>query len=253
MAQRAVRLSDLQEKEYARALVNAGRATVVLIVGGLVWYFARFAGSHNGVAVLWVAALIITFAACIYAQSIYIAFRARQYPAVSVSCPYCDAATNFVDTPGEDWACEHCNRTVKYENGRMVPVQTVVCQFCHTEHRVAVNVDRFVCDRCNHPLDIRPNEREAAVAGRPDGQAKPGEKFDVLLVAVPRPRENEVAMKLQNLLFVNLREARQRMSGASHLNPLVVGTALEPLKAEAIRRQLQDLGATAMIRPTGQS
>ena len=77
--------------------------------------------------------------------------------------------------------------------------------------------------------------------------------YDVLLISVDRRHEIEVAMKLQNILVVNLPEARRLMASAGTATPLVVSHALPQRKAEAIRRQLQDVGATATLRPTNEA
>src|SRR5207249_9227823 len=63
--------------------------------------------------------------------------------------------------------------------------------------------------------------------------------FDVLLISVDRRHEIEVALKLQNLMVINLPEARRLMATASTTTPLVVSHGLAQRKAEAIRRQLQ--------------
>jgi hypothetical protein len=111
-----------------------------------------------------------------------------------------------------------------------------------------------VCDNCNRPLELATESRgrSATVVG---GAVETGavQQFDVLLISVDRRQENEVALKLQNLLVVNLPEARRLMATATNTAPLVVSHGLPQRKAETIRRQLQDLGATATLRPVNES
>jgi len=184
--------------------------------------------------------------------AIYEGVHVRKKPAVAVECPYCDKINTFEGQPSESYDCEHCSRTVHYENGVPVEVRTVTCPFCQTEHRVATNVHRYVCDQCNRPLEVAPPAPGGkTVAAQAPGVELPG-AFDVLLIAADRRHEIEVAMKLQNILVVNLAEARRLMASASAATPVVVSQALPQRKAEAIRRQLQDVGATATLRPVGE-
>lgn len=49
-------------------------------------------------------------------------------------------------------------------------------------------------------------------------------------------------------MVINLNDARKAIATASSQTPLTVGHDLPQRKAEAIRRQLQELGATSTIR-----
>lgn len=244
---------------YRYALLHHLDTVVVgltaMIFFAIVTYVLNFWGSDlNDVARMFTSACVgggaVVSVAGVYRHSLL-----RNLERIPVPCPYCGVENILAEAPSEDFDCEHCNRTVHFQDGLPIPVRNVVCDYCHTSHRVGVNIYTYVCDRCNRPLRLRPDPKYNAAAERvrevvPADRDDLLQNFDVLLVAFDRRRENDVAFKLQNLLFTDLREARRLLKTASTRTPLVVGLDLPPRKAEVIRRSLQDLGATASLRPT---
>ncbi len=166
------------------------------------------------------------------------------------TCPYCDKENTFFQSPTQDWDCDYCHRSVKYEDGYMVPVTIVLCTACRAEHRVPVNVKRYLCDQCNRPLNITGDLRGGTAVIEVEDQMF--QNFDVLLVAYDRRLENELAFKIQNLLVVNMIEARRMIGTINTQTPLIVGYNLPERKADAVRRDLQQVGGTARLRPTKQ-
>jgi len=72
----------------------------------------------------------------------------------------------------------------------------------------------------------------------------------VLLISYDRRHETATAMKIQNIMTVNLIDARKILQTASEKAPIPIAWG-EPLrKAEALRRQFEDLGATVSVRPS---
>jgi transposase-like protein len=252
MAKSATRLSDVLEQEWSNAVVLAARGIGILIVGALILYFAGFITGN--VALIMISYILggVGLAAgvlmCLWAVKRSV--EAKQTPTVSFPCPYCGAPNMFLETPTEDFTCESCDRQVYFEDGQPVPVRQIICPACRAEHRVAISVQRFVCDSCNRTLSLVPN-RPPTILTSEDTEAADGLRhFDVMLVAYDHRKENEVAFKIQNLLVVNMNEARRLMHTASSSAPLIVAENEPQIKAESIRRQLQELGATATLRPT---
>lgn len=166
------------------------------------------------------------------------------------TCPFCDKENVFFQQPTKDWDCDFCHRTARYEDGVMVPVTYVICTACRAEHRVPVNVKRYLCDQCNRPLNISGDLRGGTAIIEVEDQLF--QNFDVLLVAYDRRLENELAFKIQNLLVVNMIEARRMINNINNQTPLIVGYNLPERKADAIRRDLQQVGGTARLRPSKQ-
>ncbi len=260
MAKSAVRYSDVLETEWSQAVTMAVRGIGIIIVSAIILYFARIMPAEPvGLVILgWImyilggVGLAVGVVFCVLAAKRGV--EARKMPTVAFPCPYCGAQNTFLETPTTDFTCENCDRQVYIEIGEPVPVRTIVCQACRAEHKVAVTVQRYVCDRCNRPLRIVAEKTDllkvSAAAERSEQEEALLHNYDVLLVAVDKRRENELAFKLQNLLVVNLNEARRLMHTVSSTTPLVVAANVPERKAEAIRRQLQELGATATQRPT---
>lgn len=255
MAKQETKLSEILENEWVESIVSATNGIIIVAVAGLFWYLVKFRLTENlrifgyifcGIALF--LGLLILFLA---GRRSYIVSK---IPRVAFRCPYCDADNFFTEPPTEDFDCDHCHRTVHFRNGAPLPVRTIVCPFCRTQHRVSEEVERFVCDRCNRLLKIggeaeTPGRRAVGTASVDEHDALM-QNYDVLVVAIDRRRENEIAFKLQNLMVVNLPEARRLIGTISQKTPLIVGHNLPQRKADAIRRQLQDLGATATLRST---
>ncbi len=255
MAKISVRLSDKQEGQWVQSISLAGAGIALALVSGVLIYFAKF-----WVEVEWLQTLqrlvgVVGLIAGLTLVGVALqrGLTARSTPRIAFPCPYCGADNLLLAAPTEDFDCEHCSRTVHFQDGQPVPVRTIVCQFCHTEHRVAASVQRYVCERCNRLLQIGTDPtRKVDVVGTAamDSNENLLQNYDVLLVAIDKRQENDVAFKIQNLLVTNLPEARRLMQTASQKTPLVVAMDVSQRKAEAVKRQLQELGATATMRPT---
>jgi len=253
MAKRVLKISEILETEWVESIVTATNGIIILVVAGLFYYLVpfrlapqlRLAGHIIGAVALVIGVVILALAA-------HRSWAVRQIPHVGFFCPYCDMENQLVSTPTEDFDCDFCHRTIHFQKGVPVPVRTIVCPFCRTEHRVATTVERYVCDRCNRLLKVPagPGNRAAVGATSSNEQDALLQNYDVLLVAYDKRRENDLAFKLQNLMVVNLPEARRLLSTASTKTPLIVSHNLSQRKAEAVRRQLQELGATASLRST---
>lgn len=256
MAKSNSKLSEVLEAEWVDAIVTAWNGLAIILVGALLLYFMKFrlppplqlAGRLICVFILLIGIFILILA-------MYRSNMARKLPTVPFRCPYCEATNLFLSKPTDDFECDSCHRTVHFAFGEPVPVRTVICRFCRTEHRVAMTVQRYVCDRCNRLLDVGADPTtKVSVVGTAavDNTEAMLQNYDVVLVAIDRRRENELAFKLQNLLVLNLVEARKQMLSASGRSPLVVAHDVPHGKAEAVRRQLQELGATASLRAVSQ-
>lgn len=251
MAKRVLKISEILENEWVESIVTATNGLIILAVAGLFYYLVQFRlAPPLRLAGHVIGAVAIVLGIVILALAAHRSWAVRQIPHVGFFCPYCDMENHLVSTPTEDFDCDFCHRTIHFQNGTPVPVRTIVCPFCRTEHRVATTVERYVCDRCNRLLKVTAGSGNRAAVGADTSNEQDAllQNYDVLLVAYDRRRENDLAFKLQNLMVVNLREARQLLGTVSTKTPLIVCHSLSQRKAEAVRRQLQELGATASLR-----
>jgi transposase-like protein len=253
MQKTVTRRSDVLEYEWSQSIGLAGGGILLVILAGLLIYFAGFVTTN--VAVIWllylVGAIVLLAGAGMCLVAIKRSAFAPRIPMIPVTCPYCGGQTMFLAEPTEDYTCDHCDRQVHYENGVLVNVRHIVCPACRAEHTVSINIERYVCDRCNRTLQISPDKPiTLATTQDAEGQEAGARHYDVMLVSYDHRRENEVAFKIQNLLVVNMKEARRLIQTATSGAPLIVAQNEPELKAESIRRQLQELGATATLRPT---
>jgi len=251
MAKNATRISDVKVKEWTDSIGTGLIGLGVMLAAGLLMYSVKFWIPPGGLALATriLMGVGVLGGAGILGTAIYRSVEANKAPGVPYPCPYCDSINMFTETPVGDFDCEACDRTVHFEHGAPIPVRTIICQACRTEHRVAINVQRYVCDRCNRPLRLAADPTQKLATATDDLDALLM-NYDVLLLAHDRRQENELAMKLQNLMVVNLKESRRMMLAATSAKPLVVSSNQPQRKAEAIRRSLQELGATVTIRPS---
>jgi ribosomal protein L7/L12 len=290
MLKSAARRSDVLEREWSQSIGLLGGGILLIVLAGVVFYFTYMGhfviprtantvaqpGTYNTVndpryfthqsnvafadflaqhaALLWLldllgmVMLVSGLGLCLTAAKRGI--FAPRMPTIPFLCPYCDGETMLLAEPTTDFTCDHCDRQIHFENGVLVPVRHIVCPACRAEHRVAINVQRFVCDRCNRALQISADKPITLAPTTQEGSDGEARNFDVLLVAYDHRQESTVAFKVQNLLVVNMKEARRLLHTASSSAPLIVAQNEPELKAESIRRQLQELGATATLRPT---
>lgn len=251
MAKAARKIADIQESVWIFVIKTILSAIGIMLIAGTLAFFLKFFLSGNPLSIangLLAVAGIVAFG--IVFVALYKGYKTQKLTGVRVSCPYCLLPTDFEVAPTTDFDCENCHRTVHYINGEMAPVKTLVCKYCKSEHIVAVHIETYTCDKCNRVLEVNPSATKRKTSdfeGEAEGLFL---NYDVLLIAVDRRKETEVAMKLQNLLVTNLPEARRLMNSASTSTPVIVLFNQPQRKAEAVRRQLQELGATATIRPT---
>jgi ribosomal protein L37AE/L43A len=249
MAKNITSLNDLRETEWTGAIgsivTGLGIAAGALILGWLLGYFGL---GSSALLSGRVAAGMATLAGLVIAGAGLVRWhKARHAATVTFLCPYCDRDNLLTEPPTVDFDCEHCSRTIHFLDGRPVEVRVVTCQACRTPHRVAVTAAYFVCDRCNRSIALASGPPTTSAV---TDQEEVTQDFDVLLVAFDRRRENELVFKLQNLLVVNMVEARRHLHSASSQTPLVVAMGQPRRKAEMLRRTLQELGATVIMRPT---
>lgn len=238
MAKSAPARSELLEREYEIGVSILIRAAIVLTVSLIVlWIFNSIVPQP----VMTVAGGIgLCIAVILAAMGGWRMYKARSVPAGTVYCPYCNYPMELLATPTEGFDCEGCHRHVEYENGVMVPIRTVACIYCKTVHKLSVKVTHYTCDRCHRALRLG-DARDPRIAAEEAAM----QNYDVVLTEVGRQR-NEVAMALESILICNLVEARRQMENL----PLTIMRNVPERKADAVRRRLRDLGATAIIRPT---
>ena len=240
MAQTTNSRSDLLERAYEIAVRLAIRGVAILVVSAVLLWILKLVNLYQ----LWpVAALGMAAGVVIMSVGWFRANRARQRPSLPVYCTYCEHQMMFLAQPTEDYTCEGCHRRVQYENGLPVPVRDLTCPICRASHKVSVKAIRFTCDKCNRGLTLTdPNDPKSIVAEASDMM----QNYDVILTQVGR-NPVDVALALQDILVCNLPDARRQMEGL----PLTLVRNVPERKADAIRRRIRELGATVVIRPTG--
>jgi len=242
MAQRSISKSEVLERVGERTFTQVIFATILFLGLLLAVYLCSFVDKFSTRVTLQILLGAGALAAFVWAIMAFLRVQqARTSPYVTQNCPYCDFPMQFQEQPVDDYDCEGCHRRVYYENGRPVEIKKITCAFCKTVHKVSAKARTFTCDRCNRMLQLTDKPGATPVPDRSDLLMN----YDVLLTDVGR-QKNEVAMALQSILVCNLPEARRQMEKL----PLTVMRNVPERKADAVRRRLRELGATAIVKPT---
>ncbi len=231
--------SDVLESGYADAGTLLVRAVVLAVISMIALWLFRLANqpamevlSGFGIG----AGFII---ACVAGKRVK---DARSVKTARVECPFCGADNGVVGDLTDDFHCEKCDRVLQVEDGKLVPIRSIVCTVCKAEHKVSVKATAYTCDNCGRTLRLTdPNNPTAVVAENSDVLRN----YDVLLTGIGR-QEAEVAMALQSILVCNLPDARKEMQTL----PLTILRNVPDRKADALRRRFRELGAEIRVVPT---
>ncbi|MCW3055155.1 MAG: hypothetical protein JWN14_4325 [Chthonomonadales bacterium] len=250
MTQKTTSVTEVREVTWTESVGTAllGGALILLAIVG--FYFTKFASPRGMQIAAQLGCTLGLFAGGgILGLAIQRMLGAKKVKGVPFVCPYCETTAEYTALPTEDFDCEHCHRTVHFQNGEPIPVRTIICQACKTEHRVPSNLGRYVCDKCNRPLKLVA-DKQVAVASNEAADAML-QNYNVELLGIDKRQENDIIAKIQSLMMLTLPEARRLVDAASPSAPLIVAYDLPQRKADAVRRSLQELGATAAIKSTG--
>ena len=249
MTQKTTSVTEVREVTWTESVGTAlvGGALMLLSIAG--FYFTKFASPPNmQMAARLGCALGLFAGGGILGLAIQRMLEAKKVTGVPFACPYCETISEYTALPTEDFDCEHCHRTVHFQNGAPIPVRTIICQACKTEHRVPSNLERYVCDKCNRPLKVVA-DKQVAVASNEAADAML-QNYNVELLGIDKRQENDIVAKIQSMMMLTLPEARRLVDAASPGAPLIVAYDLPQRKADAVRRSLQELGGTAAIKST---
>ena len=253
MAKTATTRSQVLEQETEAGVTIAIPAVLALLLALFaLWMGKLIDGGHYApgsvqVTYLRPLATLVVFAGIIgavilAARAIWIVKGAHDQPVVKITCPYCDAENEFLVGPTLSYDCESCSRRVHYEDGKPVPVVEVTCTYCKALHKISSKATQNTCDQCNRSLRLGDPKNPGGIVTE---QSDVLSNYDVKLTDVGR-NKTEVAMALQSILVCNLPEARRQMENL----PLTIARNVPERKADAFRRKMRELGATAVVTIT---
>lgn len=250
MAEKTTSVSEVREVTWTESIGTALLGIALMLVAIVGFYFTKYISPPSmQLAAKIGCAIGLVAGGAILGIAINRSIGAKQAKGVPFPCPYCDVVSEYVAKPVADFDCEHCHRTVHFKDGEPIPVRTIICQACKTEHRVPNNLQRYVCDKCNRPLKLAADQKIATASNEAADAML--QNYNVELLGAEKRQEGELIAKIQSLMMLTLPEARRLVEAASPSAPLIVAYDLPQRKADAVRRSLQELGGTAAIKPTG--
>lgn len=252
MTQKTTSVTQVREVTWIESSGTALVGITIMLVAAACIYFTKYLSPPSlQLGARLACAVGLLAGGAILGLAIQRILEAKKVKGFPFACPYCETVSEYVEKPTEDFDCEHCNRTVHFENGEPIPVRTIICQACKSEHRVPANLTRYVCDKCNRPLKLAVDPNQKVAAASNEAADAMLQNYNVVLLGIDKRKESELTYKVQSLLMLTLPDARRLVDSASPNAPLIVAHDLTQRKADAVRRSLQELGATAAIRPTG--
>lgn len=240
-------LSDLQEVEWTQSVGTIVTGLSLVVGSALLLYFSKFWLSDSPLMMARaLMSLALVVGVGVTGLGAFRFIKARSVSSVAYPCPYCNAECRLANAPTDNFVCEGCSRTVHFLDGEPVEVVEVTCSACRSAHKVCISASRYICDKCNRPVNLPFLKDDHSEQEFDQGGLT--QNYDVLLFGYDHRKENELAFKLQNVMMVNLAETKRLLHAVTPESPLVVGNLLAERKADSIKRQLQELGATVSTR-----
>jgi len=279
MARDAATLTRVREEEYTQSIgtITIG-AVLVVVCLFLIWFVRLFHLTPETLQVVQIGFGLGTLAGLtIIVSAIYRMLTVGKIPTVPYTCPYCDGVNRLTSVPTQDFDCETCLRTVRFENGAMAPIIEITCPRCDAKHRTSLKTQRYVCDKCNASIPVEQAINPAtqsglsgAVAGHAvvepyaaygqpavaqpiltprAGNLLVAQNVDILLQGIDHVREKQIALRLQDMMGMDMAELRHLISTAEEKKPLIIGVNIAHDEAETLQHQLKQLGAIVTLRP----
>lgn len=250
-------VSELKEEEYTSAVIRIVKRalllTFLLVVGRMIRDALPMAYRHQADQAL--LALLFLGLVFVLIPALFL-LRLGKIQSSQVTCPYCEEVNELVEPPMEDFICEHCKRTIHYQDGRMVPITVVACPKCNVDYRVSVIADHYICDRCGLSIPVHPKQEKepeplpdtivARVRAPAVQLGSPNQT--VLMRSYPPAMEAKLLAILRREMGVNEEQALMLLKTTSPTTPLIVAFDIPALEAENLRRELTELGAEVTVR-----
>ncbi|MDW8051548.1 MAG: hypothetical protein RMJ83_03600 [Armatimonadota bacterium] len=228
-----IKRSDAVEKEYTQAVVYGIVGLVSLLLTFLFWrYGGMFYSFSWGFGLIWLGS---------WGYAAWSLYKSTKIPAHPVECPFCHKATVLTGPPQSDFTCEHCQRRVPIENGRVLEVIAVRCPHCGSMEQVSVKATAAICEQCQREFPIRVTGRVPAGMRLPQEDTTP---YELVLLGVDRLREEQAIQALERFLDLTRSDVKKMLESV----PLVMLTNLPRPKAEDYARALSAQGVKVEAR-----
>ncbi len=272
MARTTVTLSEVREQETANTLKWVGVGVAIMLVAAFMIYFLGLflKDNHSLLKVMRLGMGVgIVIGAVVVGGAAARLSKVRSMESFAYPCPYCDAINQLVEEPTANFECETCHQTVRFdENGVLVPVRVIGCSKCGTDNRVSIKSSRFICSKCNATIQVQAEQpvygmgnamsgtsgATASAASAPSRPAptllnQPGPSHvDVAVQSFDAARESQLAALLQNMMGIELAEARRLLGTIGARTPLIIGVDMPVQEADQLSAQLTQLGAHVHLR-----
>ncbi len=242
---RIQKTSDIVEQHSERAVLFAGGG---FLLAGIAFFLIRYRGDGAFVPLGYVLSL---GALGLFATAGYTIGKVRRVAAHTLDCPFCTERVSLSEPPGEvDVRCSGCNRMIPIHEGRIVPVSQVRCGFCNGLNHYSDKTDALLCEECNHEIPIQHEEGYVSKKSvRGFAVVEDDALYELVLTDADdsaQGHHNEgLVAALQHMLALN----RNQVKGLLDEVPVTLLQGITRMKADMLKAQLANHGATAEARP----
>ncbi|GIV03322.1 MAG: hypothetical protein D6724_11115 [Armatimonadetes bacterium] len=251
-----VRRSDVTEVHWENAITWGILSILCLLVGAFFIRFGHDWGVVNlpfwrfgGLDLQWVAVPFLAASPLMFLYALYRAIASRKEGSYTVECPYCHEPNEFVAKPDSDFTCMHCDRRVAVKEGRILDVMAVSCGYCGAVNYLTDKTAVLICEQCGHEIPLLdPETGEMRHAPRGFARVDDRSLYELVLVDPGRDREGLI-LSLQHMLALTRNQVKDILEEL----PATLMTGINRRKAELLKAQLEEIGATAEMRKIAES
>jgi DNA-directed RNA polymerase subunit RPC12/RpoP len=139
-------VNKIREESVAQATIGGIVGLIFAILAGVV-----FAYSGGSAPFVWVSAVIA--AGCI-GFAIYKFIQLSNIETTPAPCSYCKRINTLVGGIEKDFVCQHCNRLVPVQDGKIMPVLPIECEHCNAKNFFSMRSIKLICDACGRDIKL---------------------------------------------------------------------------------------------------
>lgn len=228
------RSTDVIEIHWENAFIFGGLGILGLLGS---WIFRRY----DNIPLSWVLLVIGLVLFIIGAKRVY---QVRHVSGYGYTCPYCSETNILTSSAKDDFCCEKCRRMIPIENGEVLEVFTVRCNYCSEINYYSPKTEVLICESCAHEIPISLDDgRERKVLPKFYAVKEDDSLYELILV--DRGPDTEDLIKcLQQMLALNRNQVKQILEEL----PATLLSGIPKLKAEILQQQLKLHNGEAEVR-----
>ncbi len=232
------RSSDVKEQLGTRAFLTLLPAVIMLVLGGLMFYYKGM--------LMYLGILLLLGGAALLVYGIIQLGKLKKVTDVKLSCPFCDHVNHLVEKPMSDVRCVGCLRQIPIVDGVTLRVFQVRCGFCNHLNFYSEKSTGLICEECDRVIPISTDDNSPT--------KKTFEHFTVHddnsvydLILLDGQKGEDLIGCLQKMLALNRNQVKQMMEEM----PVTLLSGIPKKKAELLKAQIEMHHGKAEFKSSG--